>query len=169
MRFPRCFSQNFSRDPSATQNNKRKKPLSEDAAAGFLQKTEITVDRRAAERYNGLAESFSLSGGISQNPNNQRGPIMKKTRIISLLLALALLLPCAVSGAEGGMPFKDVKEGKWYCKSVKYVYERDLMQGVAKDRFDPNGSLTRAMFVTILCRIHGEEKKNRKSRRLVLP
>ena len=85
---------------------------------------------------------------------------MKKLRFISLLLALAMLLPCAVSGAEGKIPFKDVKEGKWYYKSVKYVYERDLMQGVAKDRFDPNGSLTRAMFVTILCRIHGGEKKN---------
>ena len=85
---------------------------------------------------------------------------MKKLRFVSLLLVLTMLIPFAVSGAEGEMPFRDVKEGKWYYKSVKYVYERDLMQGVAKDRFDPNGSLTRAMFVTILCRIHGGEKKN---------
>lgn len=82
-----------------------------------------------------------------------------KKRIVSLVISFVMLagiLIYPVSSAEGGsMPFKDVKAGKWYFKSVEYVYENGYMNGVTPDRFDPNGNLTRGMVVTILCRMDG--------------
>ncbi|MCQ2456714.1 MAG: S-layer homology domain-containing protein [Clostridia bacterium] len=84
---------------------------------------------------------------------------MKK--IISALLTVVILvgsLSVAASSA-GELPFKDVSEKKWFYSCVKYVYENGIMGGVSDDVFDPNGKMTRAMFVTILCRLDGGEEK----------
>lgn len=53
-------------------------------------------------------------------------------------------------------PFKDVKKGAWYYDSVKFVCEREMMNGMAPDQFAPNASLTRAMLVTVLYRYENE-------------
>ncbi len=52
-------------------------------------------------------------------------------------------------------PFKDVGAKKWFYEAVKYVYENELMNGTTADKFEPNTKMTRAMFVTILGRLHG--------------
>ena len=44
-----------------------------------------------------------------------------------------------------------------------YVYENDLMNGVSATMFQPGGSLTRAMFVTILGRMAGAEEESGES------
>ena len=51
--------------------------------------------------------------------------------------------------------FKDVGLEDWFHDAVDYVVEKGLMNGVSKDRFDPNGTTTRAMIVTILWRMEG--------------
>ena len=48
----------------------------------------------------------------------------------------------------------DIVPGAWYEKAVNYVSDNGLMNGVGAG-FDPNGSLTRAMLVTILYRQAG--------------
>ena len=48
----------------------------------------------------------------------------------------------------------DILPGAWYEKAVNYVSDNGLMNGVGAG-FDPNGSLTRAMLVTILYRQAG--------------
>ncbi|MBQ3404692.1 MAG: S-layer homology domain-containing protein [Oscillospiraceae bacterium] len=53
-------------------------------------------------------------------------------------------------------PFKDVDTTQWYHESIDYAIENGLMNGVASDRFDPQGTTTRAMIVTILYRLEGE-------------
>ncbi|MBQ3404097.1 MAG: S-layer homology domain-containing protein, partial [Oscillospiraceae bacterium] len=53
-------------------------------------------------------------------------------------------------------PFKDVDPEQWYIDSIDYVVEKGLMNGVAEDSFDPGGTTTRAMIVTILYRLEGE-------------
>ncbi len=74
--------------------------------------------------------------------------------IVSLLLILQLAAVLVPLGAEDpGMPFRDVKEGKWYYENINYVYTNGLMTGMTTDTFVPNGTLTRAMIVTILCRM----------------
>ena len=56
---------------------------------------------------------------------------------------------------DEGLPFTDVPEGAWYYEAVKQVYEAGLMNGVTDTLFDPDGTLTRAMFWTILARASG--------------
>ena len=46
--------------------------------------------------------------------------------------------------------YKDVEEGKWYYDAVRFVSEHDIMKGVGDSKFDPNGTLTRAMMAQIL-------------------
>lgn len=48
--------------------------------------------------------------------------------------------------------FSDLPISDWYTDAVSYVLENGLMNGVSKREFDPEGELTRAMFVTILYR-----------------
>ena len=57
-----------------------------------------------------------------------------------------------------GLPFTDVKDGKWYYDNVKYVYENGIMNGVTDTKFDPTGTLTRGMCATIIYRMAGSPK-----------
>ncbi len=51
--------------------------------------------------------------------------------------------------------FRDVAPEAWYYDAVGYVFENNLMQG--SDRgFEPDSTVTRAMFITILYRASGE-------------
>ena len=52
--------------------------------------------------------------------------------------------------------FTDVKPGDWFYEAVEYAAEKGLMNGVTDGKFDPNGTTTRAMIVTILYRLEGE-------------
>jgi len=53
-------------------------------------------------------------------------------------------------------PFVDVSEDDWFYEHVRFVYTNDLMIGTAVGVFSPNGSLTRAMAITLLWRAAGE-------------
>ena len=53
-------------------------------------------------------------------------------------------------------PFEDVPEGSWYYDAVYFCYDRGNFKGVSKTRFAPDGTMTRAMFATVLYRIAGE-------------
>ena len=56
-------------------------------------------------------------------------------------------------------PFSDVEEikGNWKYESVKYVYIHGIMNGISgTSQFQPDNNLTRAMFATVLYRLHGE-------------
>ena len=57
---------------------------------------------------------------------------------------------------EPKQTFTDVKPGDWFYEAVEYAAEKGLMNGVADGKFDPNGTTTRAMIVTILYRLEGE-------------
>lgn len=65
--------------------------------------------------------------------------------------------------AAGQHPFTDVPQSHWANEAVGYVYENDLMNGVSATMFQPGGSLTRAMFVTILGRMAGAEEESGES------
>ncbi len=84
---------------------------------------------------------------------------MKKLLIaISAGLALFMLLPLAAFANEGGgdLPFSDVGTEQWYYKNVKRIYDANLMKGISDTEFDPEGTLTRGMCVTILYRVANE-------------
>ncbi len=52
-------------------------------------------------------------------------------------------------------PFNDVIETDSFYDAVRFVYQNDLFKGVSTTRFSPNGTMTRAMFVTVLGRLSG--------------
>ena len=52
-------------------------------------------------------------------------------------------------------PYDDVSEDSWYYEAVKFADESGIMNGTGEGSFDPNGKLTRGMFVTMLYRIEG--------------
>ena len=80
-----------------------------------------------------------------------------KKRLLAWVLSFALalsLLPVGVLAAEPH-PFQDVPSDHWANEAVQYAYDEGLMDGVGPTTFDPSGTLTRAMFVTILGRQDG--------------
>ena len=52
-------------------------------------------------------------------------------------------------------PFTDIDQSAWYHDGVHYMIENGMMNGVGNGMFEPNGSVTRAMLVTILYRQAG--------------
>lgn len=57
-------------------------------------------------------------------------------------------------------PFTDVRQNDWYYDAVDFVFQNDLMNGTSAYLFEPNGTMTRAMLVTILHRQAGEPVVN---------
>ncbi len=88
--------------------------------------------------------------------------IMKK-KLLALLLTLCMLtsLLVTVTPAEEKLPFSDVAETDWFYSAVKYVYDIGIMKGTntAGTIFEPNTTVSRAMFVAMLGRLHGAEEK----------
>lgn len=52
-------------------------------------------------------------------------------------------------------PFTDVKDSAWYYENVYYMSKNGLMNGISKATFNPNGTTSRSMIVTILWRLEG--------------
>jgi len=52
-------------------------------------------------------------------------------------------------------PFTDLDASLWYHDGIHYCVEHDMMNGVGNNKFDPAGTTTRAMIVTILWRLQG--------------
>ena len=70
---------------------------------------------------------------------------------------------CTVCGAKDPdykpaepVEFSDVSEKAWYYDAVEYAVTNGLMNGVGKDKFEPEETMTRAMLVTVLWRYEGE-------------
>ena len=60
------------------------------------------------------------------------------------------------STSSDKLPFTDVGKYDDCYDAVKYLYERDIMNGTSATQFSPDATLTRGMVVTILYRMEGE-------------
>ena len=60
-----------------------------------------------------------------------------------------------VLSSEYTNPYTDVSSYDWFYNSVKYVTERDIMNGTGDSRFSPSISMSRSMFATALHRLAG--------------
>ncbi len=69
----------------------------------------------------------------------------KRVRTFIVYRRFGGFLPVSVSAA-----FSDISETAWYAPAVEYVQENGIMNGKGEDRFDPEGEMTRAMFVQVL-------------------
>ncbi len=75
-----------------------------------------------------------------------------KDRLISALLALLMLLAAipTVQAAE----FEDTAS-HWAKEYIDAAVSLDLFNGVSETQFDPEGTMTRGMFITVLGRLEG--------------
>ena len=53
---------------------------------------------------------------------------------------------------EGSNGFTDVAEGTWYTQAVSWAAANGIVNGVGKNRFDPDGKITREQMAAILFR-----------------
>lgn len=80
----------------------------------------------------------------------------KAKRMLAAALATATCLSTLVCPAFAESTFKDVSSSDWYAEAVRYAAENNLFTGTSATAFSPNGSMTRAMFVTVLGRFSGD-------------
>ena len=83
---------------------------------------------------------------------------MKK--LLISLIAVILLCSMAVginAADEWKSPFKDVKKSHWFYDAVKTTVEKGIFTGMTEDTFQPNGKMTRAMFMTTLAKMVNAE------------
>ena len=76
------------------------------------------------------------------------------TLLLSLAMAYAMLV--MAFAAEEDAAFTDVPADSWYAAAVEYCRENGFMAGTSAGRFEPNGTMTRAMLATALYRHAGE-------------
>ncbi len=60
-----------------------------------------------------------------------------------------------VAGSGYENPFTDVKDEHWFAESVKYCVQKGYASGMTETTFVPNGTLTRAQFLTLLAKLDG--------------
>ena len=70
--------------------------------------------------------------------------------VTALLLTSALSVTASIPALANGHSFKDVPRGAWFDAAVSHVYTQNLFKGESEDRFEPDGTMTRAMLVQVL-------------------
>lgn len=83
----------------------------------------------------------------------------EKIRTVVLGDSLSQILPAIISSGEKDCPsrsFRDLDTTRWYHEAIDTMLREGLMNGTGNGLFEPNGTLTRAMLVTILWRSEGK-------------
>ncbi len=77
----------------------------------------------------------------------------KRIALLAGILTVGMLSVLPASAAETS--YTDVPADSWYGEAVNYAVENGLFTGTSDTTFDPNGTMTRGMFVTALGRMAG--------------
>ena len=124
-------------------------------AADQLDRGDIDAVEAAHEAYEDLSEEQRLYITLSD--------VAKYNAAVEWLEKQGVHTPGSIAGNENppeellsDLPFSDVKEEHWFHEAVQYVYGSGLMNGTSATLFSPNGTMNRAMLVTILYRMEGE-------------
>ncbi len=113
----------------------KRKPQGGSGGGGFIstepEKEEVTEPVKTPETETAVEQE--------KNPEPEKAPETEKTvNILNI--------------------FTDVKPEAWYIPAVEYVYEKGLFGGTDRG-FEPEGTMTRAMIVTVLYRLDKPETK----------
>lgn len=71
--------------------------------------------------------------------------------------------PVTVKVVDNSKKFDDVSESYWGREAVDFVSSRELFSGVSETEYAPEESMTRAMLVTVLARLDGQETEGGKT------
>ena len=95
-------------------------------------------------------------GSVEVTPDEPDEPDEPDIPDLPIIPDLPVITPSASDDEPDFVnPYTDVAEGAWYYDVVMQASEAGLMKGVTDTEFEPNGTLTRAMFWTILARASG--------------
>ncbi len=75
---------------------------------------------------------------------------------LSFIFFAFFVFSTAVLAQKSAFSFTDVDENAWYYDEVIAVYEAGIMEGKTSTTFDPTANMSRAEFVTVLCRLSDE-------------
>lgn len=76
-------------------------------------------------------------------------------KIISFIALVAILASTGISTPVSAEGFNDVKKSDWYYNHVTKLIKLQITSGYTDGTFRPNSSVTRAEFVTFLCKSTG--------------
>ena len=76
--------------------------------------------------------------------------------MLAALIAVGSFSPLGLAGTSAqAVSFRDVSSSAWYADVIDQITDAGYMDGTDVGVFSPDETLTRAMFVTVLGRIHG--------------
>jgi hypothetical protein len=58
------------------------------------------------------------------------------------------------------LPFVDVQKSDWFYDALLYIAEKGIAKGVSQQEYAPNKTVSRAEFITMLCRAFGIEERS---------
>ncbi|MBQ8642598.1 MAG: S-layer homology domain-containing protein [Clostridia bacterium] len=100
-------------------------------------------------------------GSIKVNGKSQSIPADGKLIVEDVQAKVTVTVTFAEKAWEN--PFTDIYKSATYYKSVQFVYENGLFNGTSATKFEPDTTMTRAMFVTVLGRLAGVNVDNYKT------
>lgn len=81
---------------------------------------------------------------------------MRKLKgLVGIILALTVLITPFITGLNAVTAFSDVSKSSWYYGYVNRLISLNITSGIGNNKYGPNNSVTRAEFVTFLCKANG--------------
>ena len=77
------------------------------------------------------------------------------------VISTVIVFSTVVSAINSRFPFADVSTSVWYYDEVQTVYDEGIMEGKTSTSFDPTANMSRAEFVTVLCRLSENDYKGK--------
>ena len=118
----------------------------------------VTDDTKTTSTYTDVAEGdwyyenvrYVTENGIMNGVTGNRfAPKETLSRAMSVTILYRMAGEPSVSGTHS---FADVKSEEWYSDAVAWAYENKITPGKSAAFFAPNDDVTRAEFVSFLCR-----------------
>ena len=103
------------------------------------------------------AEAEGIMNGVADGRFDPAGGV---TRAMFVTILYRMAGSPAAPESGWGYAYADVDASQWYADAVYWAREEGVAGGVSDERFDPNGAITREMFVTMLYRYAGEPESS---------
>lgn len=127
-----------------------------------------TIDRTPSVSVNGVGGSVKAAsdGSVSITPDNgyRIEKILVNGKEVSITTRLTGLkasdkVVVTFSPIETTPVFTDVSSSDWFASAVEFVVSKNLFRGMSDTEFCPDVVMSRAMLVTVLYRMSGEEAR----------
>ena len=118
----------------------------------------IYADKGEFVRYN-LTKTFDDENKVIAKYSTDNGATYKTVAKCAVIDGVFTFIAPATATYRiviaDGINFNDVQESNWAYDYVDFSSVREIVNGIGDNLYNPDGTLTRAMFVTMLGRIHG--------------